>query len=506
MNHSDNKKTVMVNFGWKFAERICAQLVTFTVSIILARILSPDDYGSIALVTVFITLANVFVSDGLGSALIQKKEATQTDFSTIFYTNIAFSIVLYFVIFFCAPLIASFYNMEILSPVLRVLGLKIPLAAINSVQQAYVARKMIFRKFFFATIIGTVGSAILGVVMAYNGFGIWSLVGQYLFNSFVDTVILWITVKWRPTFEFSGKSLKSLLSYGWKILAVGLITHLYDELRTLLIGKMYSSSDLAYFNKGKQFPHIFITNINASITSVLFPMVSRVQDDKIKLKQYTKQSISLSSYVMSPLMIGLAITAPTIIQLLLTDKWMGAVPFLRIFCVGYLLLPIQTANIQAIKASGRSDIYLKVEIIKKIIGVGLLVLSIPFGVVAIAISAAVSSFVNSVVNSFPNKKILNYGYLEQIRDILPNILIAVLAGGAVYIVQFIKLLPLVELVLQIAVGILVYVVLSIITHNKNFKYLKSSLITTINKKWKKKKHDNVEDKKHISSDEQESNK
>ena len=505
MGQSSNKETVMINFGWKFAERICAQLVTFTVSIILARILSPDDYGSIALVTVFITLANVFVSDGLGSALIQKKEATQTDFSTIFFANLGFSIVLYFLIFICSPFIAQFYNIEILSPVLRVLGLKIPLAAINSVQQAYVSRKMIFRKFFFATIIGTVGSAILGIVMAYNGFGIWSLVWQYLFNSFVDTLVLWITVKWRPTFEFSVKSLKTLLSYGWKILAVGLITNFYDELRTLLIGKMYTSSDLAYFNRGKQFPHIFITNVNASITSVLFPMVSRVQDDKAKLKQYTKQSISLSSYIMSPLMIGLAITAPTIIQLLLTDKWSGAILFLRIFCVGYLLVPIQTANIQAIKASGRSDIYLKIEIIKKIIGIVLLLVSLPFGVVAIAISAAISSFVNSIVNSFPNKKIMNYGYLEQIGDILPNLLIAACMGGGVYLIQFIILPTVVELLLQITVGIILYVFLSIITHNRDFMYLKKTIGTTIKKKRNRKIHDNVEDKECSSFDEQESN-
>jgi O-antigen/teichoic acid export membrane protein len=472
---NSNKQVFMRNFGWKFAERICAQVVTFAVSIILARILGPEDYGAIALVTVFITLANVFVSDGLGSALIQKKEASQVDFSTMFYTNLMFSGVLYLIIFLCAPFVASFYEIKILCPVMRALGLKIPLAAINSVQQAYVSRKMIFKKFFFSTIIGTVLSAIVGIVMAYNGLGIWALVAQYLVNSITDTIILWITVKWRPTMEFSVYSLKTLFSYGWKILAVGLLTNLYDEIRTLIIGKMYTSSDLAYFNRGKQFPHIFITNVNSSISSVLFPMISRVQDDKTKLKQYTKLSISVSSYIMSPLMVGLAITAPNIIKLLLTEKWIGAVPFLRVFCAGYLLLPIQTANLQAIKAAGRSDIYLKVEIVKKIVGLILLITSLRFGILAIAISAAIASFTSSIINSFPNKKMLDYGYVEQVFDIVPNILLAIIMGGVICLVNLLRVPIWLELIAQIFVGIIAYVALSIMTKNPNFKYLLDAL-------------------------------
>lgn len=471
--HKNKKETTIVNFLWKFAERISAQIVTFTVSIILARLLEPSDYGSIALVTVFITLANVFVSDGLGSALIQKKDATQIDFSTIFFTNLLFSALLYMLIFVCSPFVAAFYNMEILCPVMRILGLKIPLAAVNSIQQAYVSRKMIFKKFFFATLIGTIGSAAVGILMAYNGFGIWSLVAQYLFNSAIDTLILWITVKWRPTFEFSLSSLKSLFSYGWKILIVGLITSFYDELRTLLIGKMYTSSDLAYFNKGKQFPHIFIANINSSITSVLFPMVSQVQDDKNKLKQYTKQSISISSYLMSPLMLGLAITAPTIIKLLLTEKWLPAVPYLRIFCIGYLLIPMQTANIQSIKASGRSDIYLKLEISKKIVGLTLLFISIKYGVIAITISAVIASFLNSIINSYPNKKLLEYGYLEQIKDILPNVLLSCVMCAIVYGISFFALPTFLELIIQIITGIIVFLILSMVTKNENFYYILS---------------------------------
>ena len=463
-----SKKILLSNFSWKFAERICAQIVTFVVSIILARLLSPDDDGAIALVTVFITLANVLVSDGLGSALIQKKEVDTKDYSTIFYANLAMSVMIYFLLFFGSPLIAKFYNMPILDPATKVLALKVPLAAINSVQQAYVSRHMIFKKFFFSTIIGTLASAVVGIVMAYTGFGIWSLVAQYLFNSVVDTIVLWITVKWRPTKEFSIIKLKQLLSYGWKILAVGLLTSLYNEIRTLIIGKVYSSSDLAYYERGNKFPHIFITNVNAAITSVLFPFASRVQDNRIKLKQYTKLSISVGAYVMSPLMIGLACTSDSVVRLLLTEKWIDCIPYLRIFCIAYLLIPMQTANIQAIKASGRSDIYLKIEMIKKIIGLLLLAVAIPFGVKAIAISAAISSFVNSVVNAFPNRKLLDYSYFEQVQDLAPSIAMSIAMGILVWSASYLNLNIILQLVVQLFIGVTSYVLLSVLFKNKNF--------------------------------------
>ena len=277
---------VLSGLFWKFGERISAQLVTFIVSIVLARLLSPDDYGNIALVTVFITIANVFVVNGFGSALIQKQEADNVDFSSVFYANIVFSCILYVIIFLVSPVVADFYASPILCPVLRVLGLRIPVAAINSVQQAYVSRHMLFKKFFFSTLFGTLLSGVVGCVMAYMGFGIWALVAQYLVNTSVDTIVLWFTVRWRPDFVFSFSRVKVLLSYGWKLLLSGLLDTGYTQLRSLIIGKKYTSADLAYYNRGQQYPQLVVTNINTSISSVLFPAISKCQDDLSRVNDW----------------------------------------------------------------------------------------------------------------------------------------------------------------------------------------------------------------------------
>ena len=277
------KQNVFSNVIWRFAERTGAQLVGFIVSIVLARILSPSDYGIVALVSVFTTIMQVFVDTGLGNALIQKKDADDVDFSTVFYTNIAFCLVLYLIIFISAPLIAKLYNNEALTAVTRVLGLTIVISGVKNVQQAYVSRKMIFKKFFFATLVGTIGAGVLGITLAINGAGVWAVVAQQIFNLTVDTIILWITVKWRPKKFFSFTRLKELFSYGWKLLVSSIIDTVYNNVRQLIIGKFYSSSDLAYYNKAKQFPELIVNNVNTSIDSVLLPTMSREQENKEKV-------------------------------------------------------------------------------------------------------------------------------------------------------------------------------------------------------------------------------
>ena len=326
------------------------------VSIILARMLDPSHYGAIALVTVFITFANMFVTSSFGNSLIQKKDADNVDFSSVFYFNIILGILVYAVVFIMAPYIAGYFNMEILCPVLRVLGLRLIVAGANSVQHAYVSKQMLFKRFFWSTLGGTIGSAILGITMAYMGFGIWALVVQYMFNSIIDTLVLWFTVKWRPKLAFSLKRLKNLFSYGWKFLVSSLLDTGYNELRSLVIGKMYTPADLAYYNKGKNFPNLIVTNVNSSIQSVLFPAMANCQDKKEQVKSMCRRSIRTSSYIMLPLMTGLALVAEPFVKLLLTEKWLQCVPYLQIACFTFAFMPIHTANLQAIKAMGRSDI------------------------------------------------------------------------------------------------------------------------------------------------------
>lgn len=480
----DNQKRTRVvkNFLWRFAERCGAQLVTFIVSIVLARILSPEDYGIIALVTVFTTILQVFVDSGLGTALIQKKDADDLDFSSVFYFNFIVCLVLYISMFFAAPIIANFYNDNTLVPVIRVISLTIVISGVKGIQQSYVSRNMLFKRFFFSTLGGTVSSAFFGIGMAYAGFGVWALVAQQLSNAAIDTLILWITVKWRPKKMFSWCRLKGLLAFGWKLLVSSLIDTVYSNLRNLIIGKLYTSSDLAYYNQGDKFPKMIVTNINSSIDSVLLPTMAGSQDIPGQVKRMTRRAIKTSTYIMAPLMIGLAFCATSIVQLVLTDKWLPCVPFLQIFCIAYMFYPIHTANLNAINAMGRSDLFLKLEITKKAIGMVLLVSTMWFGVMAMAYSLLVSTVTSMIINSWPNRKLLNYSFKEQIIDIMPGVSIAVLMGGLISLIRLFNFSTLATLIIQVLFGAAIYIGLSAILKLEAFEYLWDMIKSIIGKK------------------------
>ena len=467
----NTQKTVLSGLFWKFGERITAQLVSLLVSIILARLLTPDDYGAVALVMVFITIANVFVSSGFGNALIQKKDADNLDFSSVLYINIAISIFIYLVLFFSAPFIAKFYDMPVLNPVLRVFGIRIPVAAVNSIQHAYVSRNMLFKRFFWSTLFGTVFSGIVGIIMAYKGFGIWALVAQYLTNTCTDTVVLWFTVKWRPILACSFERAKPLIRYGWKLLLSGLLDTGYTQLRSLLIGKIYTSEDLAFYNQGEKYPQILAVNINSSIGSVLFPAMSQFQNDKNMVKEITRRSIQVCSYVLWPMMIGFAVISEPLIKIILTDKWLPCVPFLRIFCFTYGLWPIFTTNLQALNAIGRSDIFLKLEIIKKIFGIIVLVISIPFGTLAIAEGLIVTSIASIFINASPNVKLLEYSFKEQLSDLLSPFILSVIMAVIIFPVSETGLNDIAVISIQIVSGAVIYLVGSIISKQKGFLYI-----------------------------------
>lgn len=462
---------VVKNFLWRFFERCGAQFVTLIVSIVLARILTPSDFGTVSLIMVFTTILQVFVDSGLGTALIQKKDADDLDFSSVFYFNFAICLILYLGMFIASPFIAKFYKDISLTPIIRVISLTIVMSGVKGIQQSYVSRNMLFKKFFFATLGGTLFSAVLGIGMAYAGFGVWSIVAQQLSNTAIDTLILWITVDWRPKRMFSWQRLKSLLSYGWKLLVSSLLDTIYNNLRNLIIGKIYTSSDLAYYNQGDKFPKVIVMNINASIDSVLLPSMSGEQENKDRVKSMTRRAIKTSTYIMAPLMMGLLFCAEPIVRLLLTDKWLPCVPYLRIFCFTYMFWPIHTANLNAIKAMGRSDLFLKLEIIKKVVGLILLFITMRISVMAMAYSLIFSGILSQIINSWPNWKLLNYNYLEQLRDILPSICISVFMGVCVYFIGFLSLPTLLQLIIQVIVGAIIYIVASIVLKLEEFNYL-----------------------------------
>lgn len=465
------KNKVFSNFIWRFAEQCGAQGVSFLVAIILARLLSPNDYGTVALLTVFISFLNVFVDSGMGNALIQKKNADNIDFSSVFYFNIVWCLFLYGVLYACAPSIADFYDNPQLISLTRVAGLTIVISGVKNIQQAYISRNLQFKKFFFSTLFGTITSAVVGIIMAYEGFGAWALVAQNLTNAFIDMIFLWVTVKWRPQKVFKLSRLKTLFSFGWKLLASGLIDNIYNNLRQLIIGKMYSSSDLAYYNKGKSWPYMIIMNINSSIDSVLLPTMSKAQDSAVQVKNMTRRAIKTSVYVMAPLLMGMFFLATPLISLILTDKWLPSVPFMRIFCITFMFYPIHTANLNAIKAMGRSDLFLKLEIIKKIVGCILLASTMWFGVKAMAYSMLVSSVISQIINSWPNRKLLNYNYQEQLKDIVPSILLAIFMGGCIVWIPMVGLPQIPTVIIQMIIGAMIYIIGSIVLKLESFWYL-----------------------------------
>ncbi len=470
MNSVSQSKLVS-NFLWRFFERIANQALMVLVTIILARLLAPPVFGIIALVTVFTTIMQVFIDSGLGNALIQKKDADDLDFSSVFFFNLAVCLVLYIGMFIAAPFIAEFYNMPDLLPVIRVLSLTLVISGVRNIQQAYVSRHLLFKKFFYATLVGTLGGAVIGIYMAYAKYGVWALVAQNLFTAATGTIILWYTVAWRPKLLFSLQRLKGLFSYGWKLLASALIETGYRDLTSLVIGKLYTSADLAFYDRGRQFPNLIVNNINTSIDSVLLPTMSAQQDDRERVRAMTRRAITLSTYVIMPIMMFLTVCAEPIVSLVLTEKWLPCVFFLRIFCFTFAFYPIHTANLNAIKALGRSDLFLKLEILKKVVGLVALFSTMYISVEAMALSLLVTSVLSQIINAWPNSKLLNYHYVDQLKDILPQIGLSCAMGAIIYAVQYLYLNDWITLLLQILLGIIAYVFGSIIFHIDSFVYI-----------------------------------
>jgi len=474
MQDGTKKDSALAGVAWAFAERILAQVVSLVVSIILARLLLPSEYGIVALVMVFITIANVFVSYGLGDALIQKKDADARDFSTVFYCNVTISFLIYGLIIFAAPFLSDFYHEPLLVSVFCALGIKIPIAAINSIQHAYVSKHMQFRKFFFSTLGGTIFSGVVGIWMAYRGYGVWALVTQYLMNTCIDTIVLFFTVKWHPTLQFSRKAAKELLCFGWKTTLSALLNSVYTSLRSLIIGRVYSSADLAFYNKGNAYPSLIITNINTSISRVTYPVLSNNKDDEKKYKELLRKAVRNSSYVVHPGLVLLMVIAQPFIGFLLTEKWLPSVPFLQILCLYWMAQPLLTNYSNVMKSLGRSDLQLKMEVLTKSIGVLLIVVSMRISTLALAISATITAFVSVFIGMMIVRKIVKYTPIEQMKDGCTSILLSFFIGLPIYFVRYFRLSDVVLILIQSVLFVSLYLILSKLLKMEGFLYVMQS--------------------------------
>ena len=473
MDNSQLKKSAFTGMLWKLAERIGAQGVTLLISIILARLLTPDDYSVVGVVNVFFAFCNIFIVGGFNSALIQKKDADEKDYSSVLFVSLGIAGVLYTALFFCAPQIALLYQKPLLRPVFRVMGICLMIDAVKAVLYAYVSNQLQFKKFFFATLCGTLTSAAVGIAMAVAGFGPWALVAQKMVSSIADTLVLALTSKFRIRLQISFQRIKRLFSYGWKIFMSTVISTAYEQLNPLIIGLRFSTVDLSFYSKGQSFPLALNSALDGALGSVLFPVMSKVQDDTDAVLAYTRKFMRTASYVIFPVMVGFLAVSDSFVTVLLTDKWQGVSIYIKIFCITYMFNIIQNGNLQTIRALGRSDIILKLEIIKKslyfvVITIAVLLAKEPYW---LAVATIVNTTIATVVNTIPNRKLIGYKLRLQVMDLLPNLLLAVMMGAMVYALNFVQMHALLKLFAQGISGVAIYVGLSILTRNDNFHFL-----------------------------------
>lgn len=464
------KRSIVKNISWKLFERGASVIVSFAVTIVLARLLDPEAFGLAAMVTIFVTISTIFITSGLGNALIQKKDTDELDFSSMFWLNIVVSVVLYLILFTAAPLIADFYGYPQLNIMLRVLSLRLLVAAINTIQYAYISKNMMFRYYFFSTLSSKIGSGVIGIIMALMGYGVWALIGQSLSVIIFETWVLWAKVKWRPQKAFSWERARTLYSFAWKIMLMNFVEVLSDQLRNLFIGKKYSSQELAYYEKGALFPNNIITNIASSLSAVMFPVLSNAQDDRVQALSLCRRWLSIFAYCAYPILIGMIIVAQPFITILLTEKWLPSVPFLQLACGIYAVWIIEIPIREAIKSRGYADILLKMQSIKTLFGLVVLIIVMDYGVMAIAISALVSSLFNLIISIYYGAKYIGYSLLLLIKDIAPTLVINLLMGGCIYLVSLIELQVLFSLVLQFTIGVITYIGASVLTKNDSFSY------------------------------------
>ena len=493
MENKENLKNRAVSgIIWKFLERICAQGISLIVSIILARILIPKDYSVVSVITIFFAFANVIISGGLNAALIQKKDADSQDYSTVLFLSVLISIVIYFILFFTAPLIAKAYDQEILIPIIRIMSLVLPVNAIKSIYCAYVSSTLQFKKFFFATLGGTIVSGIVGITMALKGFGSWALVAQQMTNAVIDTIILVFVAKLKIVFSFSVPKLKVLFKYGWKVFLSSFINTAYVQSKPLFIGLRFSSIDLSYYSKGSSFPNLISETTTSTLSAVLFPALSKVQDNKERLLRWTRRFIKTTSFICFPCMLGLFAVSDNFVLVLLTEKWMEASFYIKIFSIAGMFSMIHIGNCETIKAMGRSDIFLKMEIIKKtsyfaILGLFMIFSSNPH---ILALSSFLTTAVALIVNSIPNRKLIDYKFKYQIVDILQNLIPAAIMCVGAYFLGFLPInAKWLLLIIQVLSGMVIYFGICLLTKNENLPFL-VKLFKDIVKSKKKSKKEN----------------
>lgn len=476
MAKSNSVSTSMI---FKTLERYSTMFFQMIVQIVIARILSPSDYGVVAMMTVFIAIARVFTQNGFNRAIVQKKTANDIDYGTALTINTLIGSFFYILIFVSAPWIASFYNNPEIETYIRVLALVVPFGSVNSIQIAIANRHMEFTSLFKTNLTASILSGIIGVVSAWLGMGVWALIIQQLSSVLLISFIMRFTVSWSPRFHYNAQSGKEMFNFGWKMMTASMINTLYGELASLIIGKKYSSSDLAFYSKGKYFPKLITTGLDSSMDSVMLSAFSRKQGDMRKLHELMKKSQNINCYLLFPFLGIFAMVAVPVIHLALTDKWLPCIPFLYLACFTNAFHPISSSQVQAIAAVGRSDMRLKLEFYKKGIGIALLIPAVPYGPFAIAVNAAITSVLSVAINTIACKKVVRYPIRETVKDILPIMLATVGVMVPLFFLNMIEMMPIAKIFVLGIVGFVLYIVITGLFNFYGYSYMKSFILSKV---------------------------
>ena len=472
-------KTIKGTF-WSAADAFLGQGITFVVGIVLARLLSPEEYGMIGICLIFTTILNGIVDSGFSNAIIRKKEATNDDYNTMFITNMVVSIVLYVLLYFSAPLISSFFQMELTS-IVRVIGLVLIINGLSLTQQTNLTKKIDFKTKTKASIISAILSGAVGIAMAYTGFGVWALVAQLPSKQAVYTIALWILNRWMPNFRFSLESFKYMWGFGWKLLVSGLLDRLWAQMYQVVVGKFYSPATLGQYTRGREYANIFSANITSIVQRVTYPVLAEVQDEKERMVSAYRKVIKVTMFVTCVCMISLGAVAEPLIYCLIGEKWHQAATFLPLICISMSLYPLHAINLNMLQVQGRSDIFLYLEIVKKIIAIGPLCIGIFFDIYWMLTGSIITGFICFFLNSYYTGKKLRYSSWKQLKDVAPSYGVALVIALAVYFLKYLPLSHWIILPMQIAVGILVFFAVCETIKLSEYIEIKNIALSAVNK-------------------------
>lgn len=474
------RKKAISGTVWIFAQQFGSQGISFLVSIVIARILDPSEFGLIGMIGIFMALATTLVNSGLAQSLIRTAKPDQEDYSTVFFFNLAMSILIYIILFLTAPLIADFYNQEILTGIVRLYCLSFIINAFSAVQLTRLTKEMNFKVQLLVSLPSLVFSGIVGIILAYLDYGVWSLVWMGLAQSFFSTVQIWIRSGWAPSLVFSKEKFKYHFRFGYNLAISGVLDTIFTNIYQIIIGRFFSPVQVGFYTRANLLRQLPVSNITNALNKVTFPLFASINDDDVRLKRVYKQTMQMVVFVLSPVMIFMGVLAEPLFRFLFTEKWLPAVPYFQALCITGIIFPVQSYNLTILKIKGRSDLFLRIEIVKKILVVISIAISIQFGIIALIFGQVIISFIAFFINSFYSGRFINYSAWQQLRDILPAMAVGTVAGLSIYLLDIYVMAPafidIVRLIAGSAFGLGLYLLLCYVLKFNAISDLKKILL------------------------------